>query len=157
MAVEEKKNFEIFFAGKILSNEFYEQMKKYDFVNKQSLCRNMRTLEERDILISNATYSIYTYSLNSYKLIASGAFLDAINFEKPMIAIKNDYMNYYFEKYGNLGYLCDSYEELKDRIIYLINNFPAKEYLEQVKNIQQIKKNESINKISMILKNEIEK
>lgn len=150
-----KQDFRISFAGKILSNEFYNKMKEIDFINKNSLNNKMLTIEARNLLINNATYSVYAYSLDSYKLIASGAFLDAINFEKPMIAIKNSYINYYFEKYGNIGYLCNSYEELRAKVVDLINNFPEQEYKEQVRNIQKIKKLETINTISEIIRKAI--
>ena len=92
-------------------------------------------------------YALFTYKLNSYKYTASGALIDAINFEKPIIALSNDYVKSYFDIYGNIGYLCNSYEELKNKIITITKNFPKEEYEIQVKNIQNIKKRENLKNI----------
>jgi len=52
------------------------------------------------------------YPNSSYELIASGAVLDAINIKKPILALKNNYFNYLFDKFGAFGYLAESVQEL---------------------------------------------
>lgn len=52
------------------------------------------------------------YDLGSYQLSASGALLEAVWNERPIFALKNAYFSYMFEKFGELGYLADSVEEL---------------------------------------------
>lgn len=58
-------------------------------------------------------FILFFYPRDGYKLAASGAIFDAINFEVPVIALKNDYFTYLFEKFGPLGYLVESVEEIE--------------------------------------------
>lgn len=67
-------------------------------------------------------YILFFYEQNNYKLTASGAIMDAINFEKPIIALKNDYFEYIFEKFGCFGFLVDSVEQMFDVALSLSNN-----------------------------------
>lgn len=75
------------------------------------------------------------YDTNSYKLTASGAILEAIWNEKPIIALKNAYFEYLFNKFGDLGVLCNDLTSL----IQVINKFKANSYFK--KNIAVAKKN----------------
>ena len=63
--------------------------------------------------VSSLDYIIYLYPTDSYKLKASGAIMDAINMRKSIIALKNDYFEYIFNKYGSFGYLFDNITEMK--------------------------------------------
>lgn len=69
----------------------------------------------------SADFLVFFYPKDAYKLTFSGVFLDAVKFEKPIIAIRNDFFSYYFDKYGDLGWLCDDYEEVLDLVIKLTN------------------------------------
>lgn len=76
-----------------------------------------RTALERDELnqrIDQLSYIIFLYSSSSYKLTASGAIMDAISRKRPIIAIRNDYFEYLFGKYGSFGFLVDSVDEMVD-------------------------------------------
>ena len=59
---------------------------------------------------------LFFYPKDSYKLIASGAIMDAISMKKPILAIKNSYFSYIFEKFGSFGFLVDSVEEMAKTI-----------------------------------------
>lgn len=146
------KNFSLIFSGKILDKTFFKYISNLNFIDKEHLTMNFLSSEKRNDIIKNIDYSIFAYRKNSYKLIASGAFIDAINYEKPIIAISNDYIKYYFEKYGNIGYLCNSYEEFESKILDIINNYSITEYREQVSNIIKIKQQENIENIVKYLK-----
>ena len=52
------------------------------------------------------------YTPGSYKLTASGAVLEAIWNEKPILAFENEYFKYLFDKFGELGILCQDVDEL---------------------------------------------
>lgn len=58
------------------------------------------------------------YKPGSYKLTASGAVLEAIWNEKPIIAFENEYFKYLFLKFGPLGILCKNTEEF----IFMLNH-----------------------------------
>lgn len=73
------------------------------------------TILDRDELnhrIDQLSYIIFLYSSSSYKLTASGAIMDAINRKRPIIAIRNDYFEYLFRKYGSFGFLVNSVDEM---------------------------------------------
>lgn len=75
--------------------------------------------------IKKADYFVYFFKQNSlYDLCPSGTFFDAIKYKKPIISIRNPFFEYYFKKLGNIGYLCDSVEEINETIndVILGNN-----------------------------------
>lgn len=76
------------------------------------------------------------YTAGSYKLTASGAALEAIWNEKPIFAIKNDYLEYLFEKFGPLGYLANDVTELVEKCDTI--NYTT--MLKYIANIQKAKK-----------------
>ncbi len=107
--------------------------------------------EELYQLVTQLDVILYLYSKDSYSLTASGAIFDAIDCERPILALKNDYFEYIFNKVGTLGYLANNMDELKEELIQLKNgkrynvNFKlAKEYL-GVKNISKELQRELIN------------
>lgn len=66
--------------------------------------------------MSDLDYIIYFYPRSSYKFIASGAILDAVNHEKPIIAIKNNYFDHFFNKHGDVGFLVSDIDEMESVI-----------------------------------------
>lgn len=67
--------------------------------------------------VQELDFILYFYSSDKYKLTASGALLDAIRLRKPIIALRNDYFQYFFSKYGSLGYLVDSVQDMANLIV----------------------------------------
>ena len=95
------------------------------------------TISEYYQRISKLRYIMFLYPVNSYKLIASGAIMDAIDFELPIIGLKNQYFEYMFSRFGNFGYLFDTVED-----IYRFIN--SSEFLNNPKNdFERIKKETS--------------
>lgn len=68
--------------------------------------------EEFNKRVGEQDYILFLYDKESYKLTASGAIMDAINFRKPVISLRNDYFDYLFRKYGAFGLLFDDIEEM---------------------------------------------
>lgn len=73
-------------------------------------------------LIEELDYILILYPINSYKLTASGVYFDCIKFNKPLLGLRNEYFEYMFEKYGEIGKLFDTIDEIieylkKDRKI----------------------------------------
>ncbi len=62
-------------------------------------------------------YILFFWPNDSYKMTASGAVLDAIAHRKPIIAIKTSYLQWVFETVGDIGFLCETFEELVDIVI----------------------------------------
>ncbi len=106
---------------------------------------------QRDIQLLR--YIIFFYDNNFYSLSPSGVFFDAVEFEKPIIALKSDLFIYYFERFGNIGYLCDSVEDMGILLRELVLNFSEDEYFIQIDNIRKIKTTINIENLSKIFWN----
>ncbi len=98
------------------------------------------TRDDFDRLANGVRYSIYLYPSDSYTLRASGAFFDALSFCKPIIALRTPYFEHYFNLLGNIGYLCDTYEELKELVIDLANKDYDETYIIQKETILRTRK-----------------
>ncbi|MCP2029199.1 hypothetical protein L1276_004383 [Flavobacterium sp. HSC-32F16] len=110
------------------------------------------TQENFELEISKLDFIIFFYDNSSYKLCASGAIFEAIRLEVPIISIKNDYFLWLFESFGELGFLCDDLNGIKE-IITKINNDGYKEKIEMFKNnMRQFKADNDLNSISSKLK-----
>lgn len=93
-----------------------------DLINYSTLGNELLPRERFAELVHNLDYVLFLYATDSYKLIASGAIFDAISFGKPIIALKNDYFVSIFEQCGEMGYLCDSLDEIYNLILNILNN-----------------------------------
>jgi hypothetical protein len=88
-----------------------------DIPDKDSALVSRNAFNER---IQHLDYILFFYHSKMYKYLASGAVFDAINAEKPVIALKNDYFEYIFSKFGTFGYLADSIDDMADIIRKLL-------------------------------------
>jgi hypothetical protein len=80
-------------------------------------------------------YALFFYRPNSYELRASGAILDAFSFLKPIIVLKSPLSEYYFKKMGDIGYLCENRNAIKDTILDILETRPIDRYRQQQENI----------------------
>lgn len=62
--------------------------------------------------IKNMDLVFLPYDKDSYRLTASGATLEAIWQVKPIISLRNQYLDYLFCRFGEIGILCDKTEEI---------------------------------------------
>jgi hypothetical protein len=84
---------------------------------------------------SNVDYALFFNRPNAYELRASGAVLDAFSFLKPIIALKSPLTEYYFNKMGDIGYLCENRSVVKDTILDILETRPIDRYRQQQENI----------------------
>lgn len=144
------KSIEFSITGRILYN-----VKKLQELGV-SLPENLgKEVVPRDILekrIENLDFILYLYPITSYKIMASGAILDALSLEKPIIALRNDYFSYIFEKFGDFGYLFDSLEDIMN-FLNQVSIFNIDPTIFDYKMIQQ---RLSIDSVSKIFKKELE-
>ena len=77
--------------------------------------------EEYNRGIAQLDYILFFWPRDSYQLTASGALCDAIVHEKPIISIRNDYLDWVFSETGSLGFLCDDLEEMEEIIVSIAN------------------------------------
>jgi hypothetical protein len=86
---------------------------------------------------ASLTYAIGTADPAHYRLVASASFLDALSYGKPGVYLRNPFVEYYFRKMGDIGYLCDSYEEMRATLLSIIREFPTEHYRKQRDNIRR--------------------
>lgn len=98
------------------------------------------SVEEYARRASSLTYAVGTATPKKYSLVASNSFLDALSYIKPGIYLRNPYIEYYFSKMGDIGYLCDSYQEMRSVILSILKEFPLASYQQQCENILQCRK-----------------
>jgi hypothetical protein len=89
---------------------------------------------------SQVTYAVSLGDPEVYKLSASTSFLDALSFIKPGIYLRNAYIEECFSKMGDIGYLCDSADEVFECMIGILDKFPAARYAAQCKNILNMRR-----------------
>ncbi|AZA90662.1 Uncharacterised protein [Chryseobacterium nakagawai] len=80
---------------------------------------------------------LFFYDQNQYQLTASGAIFDAINHEKPVIAIKNKYFNHICS-YGEIGYLCEDTDEMESIIRKVVKHEISLETIKDFKELKSI-------------------
>ncbi len=90
-----------------------------------------------EAMFDSLTYSVFTYPSDAYRFRASGAVFDAMAFLTPIIALRNPYFEYIFDLSGDIGYLCDSPQELIERCRLVAIDFPRDTYARQVVNLQR--------------------
>lgn len=91
----------------------------------------------------DADFFIFFFKDNSYyDLCPSGTFFDAVRYKKPILSLRNSFFQYYFNKFGKIGYLANSISELNSKInsILLDNS----DYDEMIRNLENAEKQLSL-------------
>lgn len=78
---------------------------------------------------------LFFYGADQYQLTASGAIFDAVNHEKPIIAIENSYFKHVFS-YGNIGFLGKNISEIEEVIKKIILNEDILKEMNTFKNVK---------------------
>lgn len=68
--------------------------------------------EEYGRNIASMDILLLLYKPGSYRFTASGAALEAIWQQKPIIALRNEYIEYLFRKFGPMGFICNDIHEM---------------------------------------------
>lgn len=107
--------------------------------------KSMLSVQELKERIDQLDFILYFYPSDTYRFTASGAVFDAINRKRPIIAIRNDYFEYIFNKFGSIGYLVDSVEEMAD-VIYSLSICSEKPNEFDFERIQKLLSTENLTK-----------
>lgn len=107
---------------------------------------NRLTREEINNQIKKVNYLLFFYPEESYTLSMSGAFVDAINYLKPIIFLKNECISYYNNIY-NIGIECKNLEHLISKIN---SKELQKNYSHYISNIVKFKKEFQKNDFNML-------
>jgi hypothetical protein len=89
-------------------------------------------------------YACFLYQWRHYNLCASGALLDAIALEKPLIALDIPMFSVLFEKYGDIGYLCQDVDHMVQQMSSMVTRPDPDRHRRQVENIRHLKQERSV-------------
>lgn len=143
-----QKNITFRTIGKILpelipyETEFVEKIHSMNFVLQ----------EEFEKEISKLDFIIFFYDNHSYQLCASGAIFEAIRMDIPIISIQNDYFKWIFNTYGDMGFLCENLETIKDVVESLKQGLLKEEIKDFKKNISKFKLDNNLQHLTIKLK-----
>lgn len=94
------------------------------------------SFESYENAIKEADYFLYFFEKGGYyDLCSSGTFFDAIKYKTPIISIDNTFFSHYFNRIGNIGYLCHNIDEIKRVIEQIAIRTKTHEYSEQIANL----------------------
>lgn len=137
-------------VGKFIDNLTYDK-------NAITVIGGERFLSRQDYEheIEDTAWLMYLYEDKNYELIASGAFLDAILYNKPIICLRNRFFQNLFSTY-NIGIMVDSLEGLPDALINLFDRSDLPEfYASCQENIQRYSDDNKLSKQVAILKSQL--
>lgn len=131
MNVHLRKSLDISVIGAI-----YEDATLLKDLNIELTSENNALLsrEEFNYRIKQLDYILFFYPRESYRITASGAIFDAICYEKPILALKNDYFEYVFKKFGSFGFLFEDINEMICKIQEISGNRSPYVNFEDIKN-----------------------
>lgn len=85
-------------------------------------------------------FVVLTHEAAPYTLAASGVLLDAITWQKPVIARRIPTFEALFEKYGDIGYLFSDDAELTGILEQILQTVDKSRYHRQVLKLQEVRK-----------------
>jgi hypothetical protein len=91
--------------------------------------------EEYDKYGKCIDYALFFHLASAYELNGTAVIMDAFSFLKPIIALKTPLSEYYFDKMGDVGYLCESYSDMKNTVLEVLETKPIGRYRVQQDNI----------------------
>lgn len=127
---------ECFILGSV-SNDWARMMRDVKLANRVSSEKIPRN--ELISLAEKVQYVCLFYNEEHYNLCASGALLDAIGWEKPIIANRIPLFTNIFNKYGEIGYLYEDENDIITIVEKIMTDYNNKKYLKYINNIKQIK------------------
>jgi hypothetical protein len=74
-----------------------------------------------------------------YELSASGALMDAVIWMRPIIATRVPIIVDLFDRFGDIGELCDDLDGVRDAIVRLASNPDPARYARQVGNLRRVR------------------
>lgn len=102
-----------YLVGAVLDNKLTPFLNNFVSYSKDIFLTN----EEYNKELSNASLAIFFLDEKEYKYTASAAFLDTVKYKIPIFAVKNNLFSYYFSKYGELGILFESENDLEKFVL----------------------------------------
>ncbi len=90
-----------------------------NWIGRDSPSSEALTPEEYRRRLRESHYAVWLGDARSARLRASATFLDALSMGKPLIYLKNDFMDYYHAKRGAFGFPVSDVEEMEKVLLRL--------------------------------------
>lgn len=120
----------------LIGNIFDKQLKDMPHTSVKIPSPNARLSQgEYDKYGKCIDYALFFHLASGYELNGTASILDAFSYLKPMIALKTPLSEYYFNKMGDVGYLCESYGDVKNAVLEVLETKPIDRYRVQQDNI----------------------
>lgn len=114
--------------------------------------------EQYEIELENLDYILFFYPPTEYIFRASGAVVDFLAKNKPIICLKHPLFEYMFDKAGNIGFMCediDAIYKLLEKITSSTYDLST-QYAQQVDNITNYKQEFTVTNVAKDLENQIQ-
>jgi glycosyltransferase involved in cell wall biosynthesis len=85
--------------------------------------------------IARLHYVVLPYNMDYYGLSASGVLLDVLRWRKPVIAFDTPVIRELAERFGDIGYICTSEDDMAAAVNGLLAGFDAARYERQRRNL----------------------
>ena len=99
--------------------------------------------DEFELRLRQMDYICLPLDPKAYRYIASGAFLDAVAFLKPIVALRLPFLDDIVAEYGDIGWLCDSLEEMQSVLTQLPTYLRSERYRQQQENLARLRADRS--------------
>lgn len=95
--------------------------------------------DEYNAYVCEMDVLLFPYKPDSYRMAASGAALEAIWNGKPIVAMQTPYFSYLFERFGQMGILCNDEEELLTALLAwpMLPTALTQQFIENIKNARE--------------------
>lgn len=113
-----------------------EYIEKANVIIPKGVGSSFLSREEMYNQIQQLDYAIYLFPKDGYKYTASGSVFDAIDCERPIISLHNDYIDHLFKLCGDFGYLANDTNEMIQIIEQIIQAQKSKSF--NFKKIKQV-------------------
>lgn len=106
--------------------------------------------------IEELNYTLQLRDNSHGKAVASGSFWDTIKYEKPFFSLRNSYIEFYTQKYPNIGRFYDTVEDLAISIKKMIYNKESliRKYDYSISEIYKMQKDFSLESIALSFKSQ---
>jgi hypothetical protein len=84
-------------------------------------------------------FAVFPHSAQHYSLSPSGSLLDAIAWQKPLIASRIPTFEALFTRYGNIGYLYSEPQELQELVEGILNRADSVDYARQCQALEKLR------------------
>lgn len=102
--------------------------------------RSALSHDEYSARVRALDYAVRMSDPAGYQFRFSASLLDAFAFAKPLIALRTRFLESLVDRFGDIGYICDSEREVRRLMRSLLDEFPAARYAKQQENMRRARR-----------------